>query len=38
MRDIEVDVILGELNGLTAETIEGFSAYRRVSTDSLERR
>ena len=38
MRDIEVDVILGELNGLTAETIKGFSAYRRVSTDSLERR
>jgi len=38
MRDIEVDVILGELNGLTAEAIEGFSAYRHELSDSLERR
>ena len=28
VRNIEVDVILGELNGLTACAIEGFSAYR----------
>jgi hypothetical protein len=28
VRNIEVDVILGELNSLTACAIEGFSAYR----------
>jgi len=39
MRDIEVDIVLGELNGLTAEAIEGFSAYRSTrAPDSLERR
>ena len=36
--DVEVDVVLGELNNRTAEAINGFSAYRRVTPDSLERR
>ena len=35
---IEVDVVLGELNSLTACAIEGFSAYRNELPDSLERR
>jgi len=36
--DVEVDVVLGELNNRTAEAIDGFSAYRRETPDSLERR
>ena len=32
VRDIEVDVLLGELNNLTTEVIEGFSAYRSKSS------
>ena len=38
MRDIEVDVLLGELNSRTAEAIDGFSAYRQEMPASLERR
>ena len=29
---VEVDVLLGELNNLTTEVIEGFSAYRSKSS------
>ena len=35
---VEVDVILGELSGPTAEAIKGLSAYRHELPDSLERR
>jgi hypothetical protein len=35
---LEVDIVLGELSGLTAEAIEGLSAYRHGMPASLERR
>ena len=37
---VEVDVLLGELNSRTESklSIDGFSAYRNVFPDSLERR
>jgi hypothetical protein len=39
VRDIEVDVVLGELGVLTAKNaIEGPSAYHHVLAVSLERR
>jgi hypothetical protein len=38
MRDIEVDIVLGELGGRTAEAIDGPGAYRHEVPDSLERR
>jgi hypothetical protein len=42
--NVEVDVLLGELNSRTEDavkaqlSINGFSAYRNVFPDSLERR
>ena len=38
--NVEVDVLLGELNSRTEDksSIDGFSAYRNVFPDSLERR
>ena len=38
--NVEVDVLLGELNSRTESKlpIDGFSAYRNVVPDSLERR
>ena len=36
--DTSVDVVLGELDGRTAEAIDGASAYRHEMPDSLERR
>jgi hypothetical protein len=38
MRDIEVDVVLGEPGSPTAEAIKGPGAYHRESAVSLERR
>ncbi len=38
VRNIEVDVVLGEPGSPTAETIKGPGAYRRESAVSLERR
>ena len=35
---VEVDVVLGELDGRTAEAIDGSSAYRHEIPASLERR
>jgi hypothetical protein len=36
--NVEVDVLLGEPNSPTVETIKGFGAYHRESAVSLERR
>ena len=35
---VEVDVLLGESDGPTAEAIKGSDAYRNEIPDSLERR
>jgi len=36
--NVEVDVLLGESDGPTAEAIKGSDAYRNEFPDSLERR
>ena len=38
VRNIEVDVLLGEPSVLTAEAIKGLSAYHHEMAVSLERR
>ena len=38
VRNIEVDIVLGESSGPTAEAIKGLDAYRHEMPASLERR